>query len=82
MPEERSLRESGALGDLRRHLDLPVAAIAPEDAAEHFGWLAGFLAADVPASSALTRELLGWDPSHPGLLEDLDQGHYFEHREP
>jgi nucleoside-diphosphate-sugar epimerase len=60
-----------------RHLDLPVVSIAPEDAGEHFGWLAGFLAADVPASSALTRERLGWQPTHPGLLDDLDQGHYF-----
>ncbi len=60
-----------------RRLDLPVIAIAPEDAAEHFGWLAGFLAIDSPASSALTRELLGWQPTHPGLLDDLALGHYF-----
>ena len=60
-----------------RHLDLPVVAIAPEDAGEHFGWLWRFLAADVPASSALTRELLGWQPTQPGLIDDLDQGHYF-----
>jgi nucleoside-diphosphate-sugar epimerase len=60
-----------------RHLDVPVLAISPEDAGEHFAWLAGFLAADSPASSTLTRELLGWQPTHPGLIEDLDQGHYF-----
>jgi nucleoside-diphosphate-sugar epimerase len=60
-----------------RHLNLPMAAISPEDAAEHFTWLAGFLAADSPASSALTRELVGWQPTHPGLIDDLDQGHYF-----
>ncbi len=60
-----------------RHLDVPVVAIAPEDAAAHFSWLAGFIGADSPASSALTRELLGWQPTHPGLIEDLDQGHYF-----
>jgi nucleoside-diphosphate-sugar epimerase len=60
-----------------RHLDLPVVAISPEDAGEHFAWLAGFLGADSPASSALTRELLGWQPTHPGLIDDLDQGHYF-----
>ncbi len=62
-----------------RHLDLPVVAISAADAAEHFSWLAGFLAADSPASSTLTRELLGWQPTHPGLLEDLDKGHYFDH---
>jgi nucleoside-diphosphate-sugar epimerase len=61
-----------------RHLDLPTAGIAAEDAAAHFSFLAGFAGLDNPTSSALTRELLGWTPSHPGLLEDLDQGHYFE----
>ncbi|MGW4642961.1 SDR family oxidoreductase [Sphaerisporangium sp. NPDC004334] len=60
-----------------RHLGLPVAAVAPEDAGAHFGWLVGFLAADSPASSALTRELLGWRPTQPGLIDDLDKGHYF-----
>jgi nucleoside-diphosphate-sugar epimerase len=61
-----------------RHLDLPVVAISPEDAAAHFAWLAAFLAIDSPASSALTRELLGWKPTHPGLIEDLEKGHYFQ----
>jgi nucleoside-diphosphate-sugar epimerase len=60
-----------------RHLDLPVVSIAPEDAGEHFTWLGGFLGLDAPASSAWTRELLGWQPTQPGLIEDLDQGHYF-----
>jgi nucleoside-diphosphate-sugar epimerase len=63
-----------------RHLDLPVATIAPDDAAEHFGFLAGFLGLDSPASSVRTRELLDWYPTHPGLIDDLDQGHYFEDR--
>jgi nucleoside-diphosphate-sugar epimerase len=60
-----------------RHLGLPVVAISPEDAGEHFTWLAGFLAVDSPASSALTRELLGWQPTNPGLIDDLEKGHYF-----
>ncbi len=60
-----------------RHLDIPVASIAPEDAPSHFTWLAGFLGLDSPASSTLTRGLLGWAPVQPGLLDDLDQGHYF-----
>src|ERR1035441_9989930 len=50
-----------------RHLDLPVVSISPEDAAGHFTWLAGFLAADSPASSTLTPELLGWQPTQPGI---------------
>lgn len=60
-----------------RHLDLPVRAIPEDEAAAHFGWLAGFLAADVPASSARTRERLPWNPTGPTLLADLDEGHYF-----
>jgi nucleoside-diphosphate-sugar epimerase len=65
-----------------RHLNLPAVSISPEDAGEHFAWLAGFLAADSPASSALTRELLGWQPTNPGLIDDLDQGHYFQEAHP
>jgi nucleoside-diphosphate-sugar epimerase len=61
-----------------RHLDVPVVSISPDDAGEHFTWLAGFLGLDSPASSAFTRELLGWQPAQPGLIEDLDEGHYFK----
>ncbi|GAA4620627.1 SDR family oxidoreductase [Actinoallomurus vinaceus] len=60
-----------------RHLDLPVVSVSPEDAGEHFTWLAGFIGLDSPVSSALTRELLGWQPTGPGLIDDLDKGHYF-----
>jgi nucleoside-diphosphate-sugar epimerase len=60
-----------------RHLGVPLAAISPEDAGGHFTWLAHFLALDSPASSELTRELLGWQPTQPGLIDDLDKGHYF-----
>ncbi|REK87226.1 NAD-dependent epimerase/dehydratase family protein [Streptomyces inhibens] len=60
-----------------RHLNLPVVSISPADADEHFTWLAGILGADQPASSTLTRELMGWEPTQPGLIDDLDKGHYF-----
>jgi len=60
-----------------RHLDLPVVSIAPEDAAAHFGWLGELVALDSPASNAMTRELVGWRPTNPSLLADLDEGHYF-----
>lgn len=60
-----------------RHLRLPVVSIEPGEAREHFTWLADFLAADSPASSELTRDLLGWRPTQQGLLEDLDRGPYF-----
>ena len=59
-----------------RRLDVPAVSVAPEDAAEHFGWIGSFFALDVPASSALTREQLGWTPTHPGLLADLEAGYY------
>lgn len=60
-----------------RHLGIPTASISAEQAMEHFGWLGGLLGADIPASSLLTRELMGWQPVQPGLLEDLENGHYF-----
>lgn len=61
-----------------RRLNLPVVAKSPEEAAEHFGWFARFAAIDCPASSAKTRELLGWRPKQPGLIPDLDRPRYFE----
>jgi nucleoside-diphosphate-sugar epimerase len=61
-----------------RHLDVPVVSVTPDEAGAHFGWLAPLLAADLPASSAVTRELMGWQPTHPGLIDDLEQGHYFQ----
>jgi nucleoside-diphosphate-sugar epimerase len=60
-----------------RHLDVPVVGVAPDDAVEHFGWLGRFLAIDSHASSAITRELMDWKPTQPGLIEDLEMGHYF-----
>src|SRR5579863_87083 len=59
-----------------RKLGLPVASIPPESADAHFGWLGRFFAMDQPASSALTRARMGWNPTHPGLVEDLEAGHY------
>ena len=43
----------------------------------HFGFLANLVALDVPASNLITRQTLGWEPAQPGLLADLDNGHYF-----
>jgi nucleoside-diphosphate-sugar epimerase len=60
-----------------QHLNVPVVSIEPEDAEAHFTWLSRFIGADAPASSAITREMLDWQPTQPGLLEDLDKGHYF-----
>jgi len=52
-------------------LNLPVVSLTPEEAPAHFGWLAMFAGLDLPASSAMTRELLGWTPTGPGMIEDL-----------
>ena len=68
---------AGAIG---RNLGLPVTSIASEAAADHFGWLGVFFSLDLPASSTVTRELLGWRPTRLGLLDDLEQDHYFDDR--
>ncbi len=62
---------------IARHLDVPAESIAAADAGEHFGWLGGLLPLDSPASSELTQALLDWQPSGPGLIDDLEEGHYF-----
>lgn len=55
-----------------RRLNLPVVAKSPEEAADHFGWLGLFIGFDAPASSARTRERLGWRPAQVGLITDLE----------
>jgi nucleoside-diphosphate-sugar epimerase len=61
-----------------KHLDLPVTGLSQEEAAAHFGLFAVFASVDVPASSARTQQQFGWQPVHPGLIADLDEGHYFK----
>jgi len=59
-------------------LGLPVESVDPQDASEHFGFLGALVGLDNPTSNALTRELLGWEPAHVGLLDDLAHGRYFD----
>jgi nucleoside-diphosphate-sugar epimerase len=61
-----------------RRLNLPLISKAPAEAAEHFGFLGYFFGADMPASSKLTQERLGWRPKQPGLIADLDDPRYFQ----
>ena len=62
-----------------RGLKLPTVALSPEEAAEHFGWLAFAAVMDAPASSALTQERLGWRPTEkPGFLADLECSSEFD----
>ena len=60
-----------------RHLNVPVVSVDPADATAHFGFLGPFVSLDNPTSSKETQTLLGWHPSNPGLIDDLEQGHYF-----
>jgi nucleoside-diphosphate-sugar epimerase len=65
-----------------RGLKVPVVSKSPEQAGEHFGWLAHFVGHDVPASSALTQQRLGWRPTGPGLIADLHAMNYEHAEEP
>jgi len=62
-----------------RQLHLPVASISQEEARARFGFAALLVSLDNPTSSALTQERFEWRPVHPGLLADLEAGHYFDH---
>jgi nucleoside-diphosphate-sugar epimerase len=61
-----------------RRLNIPVVSKSPEEATDHFGWFAHFVGLDCPASSAQTREQLGWRPTQASLIPDIDQPSYFE----
>ena len=65
---------AGAIG---KRLGLPVVSLSEEEAASHFGWFAHFAAIDNPTSSEWTRQTLGWQPTGPGLIADLDRPSYF-----
>lgn len=58
-------------------LSLPVRSLSPAEAADHFGWFAGFVGFDGPTSSAITRRMTGWMPAHDGLLTDMRDSGYF-----
>ena len=59
-------------------LKLPVVSVAPDEAADHFGFLSVLVSADNPTSSTQTQETLGWRPTHLALIPDIEQGHYFK----
>jgi nucleoside-diphosphate-sugar epimerase len=71
-----AMREIAAV--IGRGLKVPVVGLAPEQAQAHFGWLAMFAGFDMPASSAQTRIQLGWNPTGPGLIADLENMQYFQ----
>jgi nucleoside-diphosphate-sugar epimerase len=61
-----------------RRLNLPIVSKSPEEAADHFGWMAFMVERDGLASSAITQERLGWRPVQPGLIADLERAHNLE----
>ena len=61
-----------------RRLQIRVVSQSREESADHFGWFAHFAGLDCPASSALTQERLGWRPTQPSLIPDIDRPNYFE----
>ncbi len=62
---------------LAAHLDLPAVSVTPDQIGDYVGFLGGFWGFDGPASAQITRDLLGWQPTRPGLIADLKEGHYF-----
>jgi nucleoside-diphosphate-sugar epimerase len=64
---------------ISRRFELPATAISPEEADARFGFIGQFIGLDMPASSAITRELLGWEPTGPTLIEDIQAGAYSNH---
>jgi nucleoside-diphosphate-sugar epimerase len=61
---------------ISRRFELPATPISPEQAGERFGFLAQFVALDMAASSSITRDLLGWEPAGPTLIDDVAHGAY------
>jgi nucleoside-diphosphate-sugar epimerase len=65
-----TLRDTAAA--IGRTVGVPVATVSSQDAERHFGFLSGFVGLDNPVSSRITRDTLGWAPTRPGLIADLD----------
>jgi nucleoside-diphosphate-sugar epimerase len=75
--DEEAVTTKSIAAAIGEHLSLPVVSISQRDAGEHFGFLSGLFGLDAPASSDLTRELIGWRPTEPGLLTDLRDDRYY-----
>jgi nucleoside-diphosphate-sugar epimerase len=74
---EEGVRLRDIAETIGKGLKVPVVSMSQEEAPAHFGWLAMFIGRDSPASSALTQKRLGWHPTGPGLIADLEQMNYF-----
>jgi len=74
--DEEGIAARTIIETLGAGLGIPVRSLSAEEAGAYFGWLAMFIGLDMPASSALTRERLGWQPTGPGLIADLERMDY------
>jgi len=75
---EQGIQFRDIAGVIGRHLNVPVVAKSPKEAAALFSWLAPFASADNPVSSQRTQEQLAWQPKQPELMTDLEQANYFK----
>jgi nucleoside-diphosphate-sugar epimerase len=75
---EEGVRLKDIAETISRGLKIPVVSVSQEEARAHFGWMSTFAALGIPASSAITRRKLGWQPTGPGLIADLEQMRYAE----
>jgi nucleoside-diphosphate-sugar epimerase len=73
---EQGIRVREIAETIGRHLGIPAVSIPAEQAADHFKTFP-FIALDITMPNAETRQLLDWEPAHPGLIADLEKGHYF-----
>jgi nucleoside-diphosphate-sugar epimerase len=73
---DEGIRLKDIAGKIGEHLNMPLRSIPGEDVEKHFGFLGRMVGIDMPASSAITQELLGWQPTRPSLLDDLEH-HFF-----
>ena len=73
---EEGIRTRVIAEAIGRAFDLPVAAVPADRVQEHFGWIGGFFSADMAGSSVATQQLLGWTPTGPTLVDDIDTGAY------
>ncbi|MGV9680255.1 SDR family oxidoreductase [Nocardia sp. NPDC003482] len=74
---EEGVRVRDIADTIARHLDIPTRSLEPAESAAHFGYFGAFVTMNMTMPPAAARELLEWRPTHPDLIADLDEGHYF-----
>jgi nucleoside-diphosphate-sugar epimerase len=74
---EEGVRFREIAGVMGRHLGVPTASVTLTDAFEQFAPLGAFVGLDAPANAHITQQMLGWEPTGPSLLDDLEQDYYY-----